>query len=356
MVNARKALRKQRRLFQSWRFLDERPTPATEVLLAESAAALPSLAFFMLLGLSTVIATNGLISSSAATVIGAMIIAPLMQPIGAMAYGLATTHHRLLLQATLTMISGAVFTVAIAYFATIIVGVQTVGWEIIGRTAPNALDLVVAIAAGTAAAFAATRRSVSSALPGVAIAVALVPPLCVMGIGLALGKNAIPEVGLVLHQRISVGAFLLFLANLAGIIFSGVLVFVIQGYGRWSRAFGGILVSLIVIVGLTFPLIFALEELLMRQEVRQQLFNLRLERPEFYEKIVMRRLSVDFDAEKIRVDLEAVSPRTLKYDLQKETEHIRDYLAAKTHRDVEVKATIIQADVIDTGSISQRAK
>lgn len=351
MIEETNVLEKESRRLRIWNFTGERPMPAADVLDAQSAAAVPSLAFFMMLGLSTVIATNGLISSSAATVIGAMIIAPLMQPIGAMGFGLAATQRWLLLQATVTLVAGALFTVAIAYAATLIVGVQTVGWEIVGRTAPTVLDLVVAIAAGTAAAFAATRESVSSALPGVAIAVALVPPLCVVGIGLALGEAAIPELGLVLDRRISVGAFLLFLANLAGIIFSGALVYVAQGYGRWSRAFGGILVSLCVIIGLAIPLMFALEELLVRQAVRRDLVTLRFQRPEFYEQIVMRRLSVDLKGNKVRVDMEVISPRDLRFDVQAETELIRDYLATKTRRDVEVKATVIKADVIEANSV-----
>lgn len=342
-----KQVRKQRLLFRAWACLRERPTPAAEVLVAESDAAVPSLAFFILLGLSTVIATNGLISDSAATVIGAMIIAPLMQPIGAMAYALATTHRRLLLQATLTLILGAAFSVAIAYLATKIVGVHTVGREVVGRTAPTALDLVVAMAAGVAGAFAATRRSVGNAIPGVAIAVALVPPLCVVGIGLALGDAAIPEVGLVLNQGIAAGSMLLFLANLAGIVFSGALVFVIQGYGRWSRALRGILVSLVVIAGLALPLTFALDELMTRHSVHRHLSQLRLERPDFYGQIVMRRLVVDVRGETVHVDIEAVSPRSLGFDVQQETQRIQEYLSAKTGREVEVKATLIRADVIE---------
>ena len=342
-----KTVRKQKLMFRAWRVFQESPTPAAEVLVAETEAAIPSVAFLIMLGLSTVIATNGLISDSAATVIGAMIIAPLMQPIGAMAYGLATTHRRLLLQATLTMVAGGVFVVAIAYLATLVVGVHTVGQEIVGRTAPTMLDLVVAIAAGTAGAFAATRRSVGNAVPGVAIAVALVPPLCVVGIGLALGTSAIPEVGLVLNQRIAMGASLLFLANLAGIVFSGALVFVVQGYGRWSRALRGIAVSLAVIVGLAFPLSFALEELLVRQTVHRDLVALRYERPEFYRNIVMRRLSVDLVGDRVLVDVEAIVSRSLEIDVEAETEHIREYLTASTGRAVEVKATLIRADVVE---------
>ena len=146
VMDLKRDVRRPMSLVRAWRALQEPPTPAEEVLASETEAAAPSLAFFVMLGLSTVIATNGLISDSAATVIGAMIIAPLMQPIGAMAFGLATTRRLLLLQAAGTMFSGALFTVAIAYVATLVVGVHTVGREIICRAAPTALDLVVAIA------------------------------------------------------------------------------------------------------------------------------------------------------------------------------------------------------------------
>lgn len=301
-----------------------------------------------MLMLSTVIATNGLIADSAATVIGAMIIAPLMQPIGAMAYGLASTNRRLLLQATLTTLAGVICTVLIAYLATVVVGVQTVGREIVGRTAPTLLDLVVAVAAGAAGAFAATRRSVGDAIPGVAIAVALVPPLCVVGIGLALGKSAIPEVGLVLTQGIAVGAFLLFFANLAGIVFSGVLVFVLQGYGQWSTALRGIMVSIVVVVALAYPLMFSLNELLTRQNVHRHLAALRYSRPEIYQNVIMRRLAVDVAGDMILVDVELIAPRNLDVDIAEETERIRGYLTEKTGREVEIKSTVIRADVIVT--------
>lgn len=332
-------------------FFREHTTPADEVFSRQSAGARPSIAFFMLLTLSTVIATNGLIADSAATVIGAMIIAPLMQPIGAMAYGLASTNRRLLLQASLTTIAGVLCTVSIAFLATHVVGIQTVGREIVGRTAPTVLDLVVAVAAGTAGAFAATRRSIGDAIPGVAIAVALVPPLCVVGIGLALGKAAIPEVGLVLTQGIALGAFLLFLANLAGIVFSGALVFVIQGYGKWSKALRGITVSVAVMLALAYPLMFSLNELLTRQVVHRHLAALRYDHPEIYQYVIMRRLAVDVDGEMIRIDVELIAPRSLKVDIPQETERIRAYLSEKTGRNVEIKSTVIRADVIVTHAV-----
>lgn len=345
-----RSVRRRKLRFLAWSKKWEPLTPVGEVLAVQMKAAVPTLAFFVLLGLSTLIATNGLISDSAVTVIGAMIIAPLMQPIGAMAFGLALTHRRLLSRATLTMVVGATFVVAIAYVGSLVVGLQTVGREIVGRTAPTVLDLVVAIAAGTAGAFAATRRSVSNAIPGVAIAVALVPPLCVVGIGLALGKAAIPEVGVVLNQGIAVGALLLFLANLAGIVFSGALVYVIQGYGRWNRALRGIAVSLVVILGLAFPLSISLDELMTRQIVHRHLAALRYARPEFYGKMVMRRLAVDLRGKTVFVEIEAIAPRSLELDVPAETERVREYLSQATGRAVDVTTTMLRADVIEARS------
>lgn len=338
----------QRMGLGSWKSYEEAPASAEDICKAQWDAAIPFLSFYIMLSLSAVIATNGLISDSAATVIGAMIIAPLMQPIGAMAYGLATTDRWLLARATITTIGGIICTITISYLATLMVGVQTVGHEIVGRTAPTALDLVVAVAAGAAAAFAATRASIGDAIPGVAIAVALVPPLCVVGIGLALGESAIPQIGLILDQSIALGAFMLFLANLAGIIFSGALVFIIQGYGRWSSALRGIIISMAVIAGLMYPLWMALDELLTRQRVHRHLVALRYERPALYQSVVMRRLNVDVVEETIRVDVEAICPRDFDFDVSRETERIRKYLAEKMGKKVEVKSTVIFAEVIES--------
>ena len=117
-----------------------------------------------------------------------MIIAPLMNPIASLAYALVVLSSRLLERAIFTLLTGILLVIVIAYLTTEILGLTTVGSEILGRTTPNSLDLGVALAAGAAAAFANTRRSIASALPGVAISVALVPPLSVVGIGLCLGQ------------------------------------------------------------------------------------------------------------------------------------------------------------------------
>ena len=159
--------------------------------------------FSVLLALATFIATFGLLSNSAATIIGAMIVAPLMVPIIGLAYALVTLNFRLLNYSLLRLIYGIILTVLIAFISTEIIGLRIPESEILARTEPTLLDLGVAIAAGTAGAFACSNRSISDAIPGVAISVALVPPLCVVGIG--LGASNLP---------ISGGAFILFFDEL----------------------------------------------------------------------------------------------------------------------------------------------
>ena len=97
-----------------------------------------------------------------------------------------------------------------------------VGTEVLTRISPNLLDLGIAIVAGAAGSFSLTRKSIASSIAGVAIAVALVPPLCVTGIGMGIGKDIAGDISQVVVSNVNVsgGAFLLFLVNLAGITFT----------------------------------------------------------------------------------------------------------------------------------------
>ena len=103
-----------------------------------------------------------------------------------------------------------------------------------------------------------------------------------------------------------------------------------------------------VIAGLMYPLWMALDELLTRQRVHRHLVALRYERPALYQSVVMRRLNVDVVEETIRVDVEAICPRDFDFDVSRETERIRKYLAEKMGKKVEVKSTVIFAEVIES--------
>ncbi|MFN8620384.1 MAG: TIGR00341 family protein [Chloroflexota bacterium] len=183
--------------------------------------------FAVLLLLSVVIATGGVLGDSTATVIGAMIVAPLMTPIMATALAMVTGDQRHLVRSLLTVFIGVLVAVGVsALIGWIAPGVLDINAnsQIQGRIAPKVGDLLVALASGAAGAFALSRRSVADALPGVAIAISLVPPLCVVGICLSAGE--VSAAG---------GAMLLFLTNLIAILVAGGGLLGLMGYGAVAR-------------------------------------------------------------------------------------------------------------------------
>lgn len=180
--------------------------------------------FFVLLFLSTVIATYGVVSDSVAVIIGAMIVAPLMTPIMAVSLSAVTGDSKNIVRSTLLVAAGTATVVglAVALSAVLPGAIQVAGnVSVSSRTSARLIDLIVALAAGAAGAFATSREDVSDALPGVAIAVSLVPPLSVVGVCLSVGETGLAW-----------GAFLLFLTNFLAIVAAGLIVFAIMGYSR----------------------------------------------------------------------------------------------------------------------------
>ncbi len=181
--------------------------------------------FFVLLFLATVIAAGGLIGNSSAVIIGAMIVAPLMTPMMATSLAILIGDGRNIVRSVAIVAVGVVFVMATAaLMSRIALTGGSITPEILARTAPRLLDLVVALAAGAAGAFALGREDVSDALPGVAIAVSLVPPLAAAGILLADGQAGLAG-----------GAFLLFFTNFVAIVLAGVVLLALLGYGTVAR-------------------------------------------------------------------------------------------------------------------------
>jgi uncharacterized hydrophobic protein (TIGR00271 family) len=183
----------------------------------------PYVRFAVLLILSVVIATGGIITDSTATVVGAMIVAPMMTPIMATALAVVTGDERRILRALLIVGVGVLASVGLSWMLAEIsrTVVTTANSQVAGRISPRTSDLLVALASGAAGAFALSRENVSDALPGVAIAISLVPPLCVVGVMLANGDPSA-----------SAGAMLLFVTNLLAILVAGGGLLAIMGYGR----------------------------------------------------------------------------------------------------------------------------
>ena len=191
---------------------------------AADAATDTDLAFWLVLLLSGAIATLGLTLNSTAVVIGAMLVAPLLGPLLGLSLSVAVGDGRLFVQTLVTTLVAALSTVALAALITYLLPVGTVTDEIASRTRPTILDLFVAIFSGAAGAVVmASRESrLSASIPGVAVAVALVPPLGVAGFGVGTGWQ----------WPIISGSLLLFGANLAGIVLSGLAVFLLVGMSR----------------------------------------------------------------------------------------------------------------------------
>ena len=254
-----------------WQINLENRIPRKELYQARIASSKPSLGFFVLLLCAAVIATLGLISNSTAVVIGAMIVAPLMDPILSLAFALSISNNKLAKRSLLTVLIGVITVIATAALLAWILDVSEVNREMTSRTAPNLIDLGVAVAAAVAGSFSMTRERLSNSLAGVAIAVALVPPLCVCGIGLSMGNEVVAVFGrgtvAGLTNQISEGSFLLFLVNLIGITVASLFVFLVQRYGSIVQCWRNLLVWLALLGLLCFPLSSALQDFSIKQEI-----------------------------------------------------------------------------------------
>ena len=218
---------------KAWESITSRAPRLTEVEKIDAYReirrnARPDIDFYTMMALSTAIATLGVLLDSAAVVIGAMLVAPLMSAIIPLGLGVVQGDVRLLRLALGSTLRGVIIAIAIALTIGIIVPGDSVTAEMASRATPSLLDLGVALASGAAAAYALSRKDMSASLPGVAIAVALVPPLAVVGLSLSQGQ-----------WQIAAGASLLFATNLVAIAATGGFVFLLLGFqpdpGRRDR-------------------------------------------------------------------------------------------------------------------------
>jgi len=181
--------------------------------------------FFVLLLLATVIATFGVLSDSTATVIGAMIVAPLMGPIMATAAAIVMGSAPRALRALALVAAGVVSTILLSWLLALVTPDVIISFtqnsQITSRIAPGLMALLTALASGAAGAYIIMREEIADSMGGVAIAISLVPPLCVVGIALSEG-----------NWGAAGGALLLFLTNFLAILLAGGVVFLLSGLGR----------------------------------------------------------------------------------------------------------------------------
>ena len=225
-----------------------------------------STTFVILLTIATVIATLGLFINSSSVIIGAMILAPLMQPIVSLSMGVLRQDGTLTKNSIKTIVIGIVLTLVTAMFFAYFAPIREMTNEMTSRLSPTILDMMIAIASGIAAAYVKNNEKISASIAGVAIAVALVPPLAVAGIGIGW-----------FDWHIFSNAFLLFLTNLIGIVFAAALTFLVLGFAPISVAKKGIATWSFIAVLIAIPLYHSFETMSEVSAVKSALLHVKFD-------------------------------------------------------------------------------
>lgn len=201
-------------VFLRFRAISEDDKAAVVRKLMQSST--PDFDFFYLVGLSVLMATFGLLIDSAAIVIGSMLIAPLLYPILGLALGITMSNYSVFERSAVTLFKSFGIALMLSVIATFLfMGDDvTTSYEVVSRTEVGLLHFLIAVVAGAAVAFTLGQSEWSETLPGVAISVALIPPLAVVGIGIAS-----------LNVDIIAGSFVMLMINVFGIVFAAMVTF-----------------------------------------------------------------------------------------------------------------------------------
>lgn len=231
-----------------------------EVYKALNPVSRPHTDFYVLMFLATVISTFGLLLNNPAIIIGAMLIAPLMDSILGISFSSLTRNGPFIFRSTITLVSGVLLAVLVSYLLSLPFSTLSITEEVLGRTKPSLLDLFVALATGFIAGYAKVRKHIGGTIYGVAVSISLIPPLCVVGIGLAN-----------LRAEIYTGASLLFLTNLVSILFSGVLAFMLIRLGSYRKSLKSLILPGMSLLLLAIPLSFSLFTIQQKRTLETEL-------------------------------------------------------------------------------------
>lgn len=301
-----------------------------------------SIDFLVLLACSTVIATFGLFQNSVAVIIGAMIIAPLMRPLVGLSLSTLTADTRLLTRSLLTLLVGSIMGVGISALMAFCLRSLELTPEILGRTHPTLLDLGVALVAGATGAYCQANENLTNSLAGVAIAVALVPPLSVVGIGFAF--NSAP---------IWMGAVLLYATNLVGITFAGAIVFLVMGFTPLTQAKKGLAISSLIATFLVVPLGFSMRELILENHISATIKTLLKEKTFTFRGAQLH----DVKVKRFRTPMSVIAT-VLSSDETINSHQVRlvqDFLSREMGSPVEFRLRIIPSTELSAGEVSSES-
>jgi len=272
-----------RKRFQSFRrkgvALEQLQQLQTDLL----TEATPDSSYLVLVVGSCAIATFGLLTNSAAVIIGAMIIAPLMLPIRGLAFGALQGDLPLFRKGIVAIGIGTLLAVAISFSLGKLVGIPSYGSEVLARSEPTLLDLGIAIVAGGISGYAKVQPRISGSLAGTAIAVALMPPICVIGLGLSQAD-----------WSLSWGATLLYLTNLLGITLACMLTFLVAGCASLQRARRALLWTLALTAVLVIPLGIGFFRLVQQAQLETSLKQALLNRTLTFQRLGLLKIQTNW--------------------------------------------------------------
>jgi len=250
--------------------------------------------YVVMMILSTLIATFGLFANSSPVIIGAMILAPIISPIVSFSMGMVRYDTNMLRQGIFTILIGTGVSLLFSAGVTLLIPIKLITSEVDARLSPTLLDMGIAVASGVAAAYAHAKEGIAKSLAGVAIAVALVPPLAVAGIGIGWWD-----------WNVFSGAFLLYLTNLAGIIMFAGITFLILGFAPFKRAKLGLIYTLILIGMVMVPLSLSFNRIKKEASITRDLEGSSVN------EVVIRDVKVRF-GDPLRVSLTLVGQENLE--------------------------------------------
>lgn len=272
------------------------PAERTEVQRRASELSVRGINFYVLMFLSSLLASLGLLQNSVAVIIGAMLVAPLMSPLMAFSVGLLQGRLRLMRDAALTTITGVGIGLAVTIGLGLLFPVEVATEEMLIRGEPSLLDMGIALASGAVGAYAMARKDIPAALAGVAIAAALVPPLCTTGLAIAFGA-----------QDLAIGSGLLFTTNIVSISLAGAGIFLWLGIRpeRQAETMVNWAVSLVVLAVLAIPLASAFLEVV---RIEQETSTVRSVLTEQFSpgEVVDVRLDATSDPYEVRATIRSV--------------------------------------------------
>ncbi|AFZ04436.1 DUF389 domain-containing protein [Calothrix sp. PCC 6303] len=284
-------------------------------LLEESS---PDVTYLILIIGSCAIASFGLLSNSAAVIIGAMIVAPLMLPIRGLAFGALSANVELFRRALIAIIVGTLSAIVMSCSLGLLVGISNFGSEVLSRSKPTLLDLGIAVVAGSISGYAKVQPKISTSLAGTAIAVALMPPVCVIGLGISQA-----------NWSLSQGATLLYLTNLLGITLACMVTFFVVGYSPLQKARTPLILTLLFISTLMIPLTISFSRLVQQARLESSVKKILLNRTLTFQRLDLIKSDTNWltNPPQVRLSVRAKEPVTIT-----QVRLLEDFLAKEMGR------------------------